>query len=350
VLKHLRLSQFRSYASLDLTLDDRVLLILGPNATGKTNILEAMYVAATGRSFRADDTELMLHGADGFRVDAIHDDEEIAVTYHEAPRKTKRFTRDAVALTRGKLLGRHPIVLFEPNDLLLLSGPPERRRRYLDGVLLQTDEVYQREFLAWRRLLKQRNALLWRNKRSGVPNLDDQLFILETQMAAVAEQISLLRQKLLEDISVIVDTMVPRIAQREHAVRIDFIEKSSNFLERARMTRDRDIAIGSTTIGPHREDWVVWYDDHPLKSTASRGEVRTTLLALKLAELTYVKTQLAGTTPLLLLDDVFSELDEARRRQLIAELGDTQTVITSTDIDRRLKLPAQTLNLTRPEV
>lgn len=350
MLKHLRLSQFRSYAQLDLVLDDRILLILGPNATGKTNILEAMCVAATGRSFRADDHELIQHEAGGFRVDAIHDDEEICVTYRLEPRASKRFTRNAVAMTRAKLLGRHPVVLFEPNDLLLLSGPPERRRRYIDMVLIQTDEGYRRDYVVWRRLLKQRNSLLWRNKREPISGLDDQLFILEAQMAEVAERISQSRAQLLSELSEIINDIVPRIAERKHKLAIQFAEKSSDFLNRIRKMRDRDIILGSTTVGPHREDWKIEFDDHALRATASRGEVRTALLAMKLAELSYIKRELSATAPLLLLDDVFSELDEARRRLLISELADTQTVITSTDIDRRLKLPAQTLNLTRPTV
>lgn len=348
MLKQLQLSHFRSYDSLELDLSEQVLLILGPNATGKTNILEAMYVAATGRSFRGEDHELIQHEAPGFRVDARYDDEVIKVVFQDLPSKRKTIQRDEVRIQRGALLGRHPVVLFEPNDLVLLSGPPDRRRRYLDFVLAQTNLQYRQALQQYRRLLRQRNALLWRNRRQPIIQLDDQLFILETQLAQPAENISQWRAEFIRGLSQRVHQIVGRIAQRPHSLDIEFTEKSSDILARYEQNRGRDIAVGTTSVGPHREDWAVIFDTHPLNATASRGEVRTALLALKLAELEYLRENSEGAAPLLLLDDVFSELDEARRRYLIRELESVQTVITSTDIDKRLRLPAQTLDLTRP--
>ncbi len=350
MLKTLHLTHFRSYEALDLELSAQVLLILGPNATGKTNILEAMYVAATGRSFRGDDHELIAHGEPAFRIEAIYDTERIAITYQEQPAKRKAIQREAVRIARGTLLGLHPVVLFEPNDLALLAGTPERRRRYLDFVLAQTNLHYRRALQQYKRLLRQRNALLWRNKREPIVGLDDQLFILETQLAEPAESLSVWRAEFLDVLSGRVQAIVHRIAQRSHELELEFIEKSSDIMTRYSQQRQRDIALGTTSAGPHREDWAVHFDGHSLNTTASRGEVRTTLLALKLAELEYLRENSDGATPLLLLDDVFSELDEARRRYLIQELQDVQTIITSTDIDRRLRLPAQTLDLTRPTI
>ncbi len=350
MLTHLRLSHFRSYESLELSLDEPVFLILGPNATGKTNILEAIYIASIGKSFRTDDAGLVTHGQEGYAIEAQYSDEVIRVTLRLEPRKTKQFERNAVKISRSTLLGRHPVVLFEPNDLNLLSASPEQRRRYLDVVLTQTDQTYRRSYLTYRRLLRQRNSLLWRNKRLPILKLDDQLFILETQLSPVAEEISRRRHALLQDLESILVQIVPRIAMKAHNLKIEFKERSTDFMQRIQAVRERDIAIGSTTVGPHREDWSLWLDGHLIQSTASRGEIRTALLALKLAELQYIKERSGNRSPLLLLDDVFSELDESRRRQLIDELSEIQTVITSTDIDKRLKLPAQTLDLTRPRV
>lgn len=348
MLKQLQLSHFRSYSSLELDVSEQVLLILGSNATGKTNILEAMYIASTGRSFRGEDHELIQHGAPGFRIDAHYDDEVIKVVFQDSPTKRKSIQRDEVRIQRGTLLGRHPVVLFEPNDLALLSGPPERRRRYLDFVLAQTNLQYRQALQQYRRLLRQRNALLWRNRRQPIMSLEDQLFILETQLAQPAENLSNWRAEFIDGLSGRVHEIVGRIAQRPHDLQIDFHEKSLDILSRYERNRSRDIAVGTTSVGPHREDWSVIFDTHPLNTTASRGEVRTALLALKLAELEYLREHSEGAAPLLLLDDVFSELDEARRRYLIRELESVQTVITSTDIDKRLRLPAQTLDLTRP--
>lgn len=348
MLTQLRLSHFRSYESLDLVFGELVFLILGPNATGKTNILEAIYIASTGKSFRAQEDQLVTHGQDGYSIEARYDDEVIRVVSRITPNKKKLFERNAVKISRSTLLGRHPVVLFEPNDLNLLSATPEQRRRYLDTVLIQTNQHYRRSYLMYRRLLKQRNSLLWHNKRMPVLKLDDQLFILDTQISPLAEEISHYRQNLLKDIEEILIQVVPRIAKKDHTMRVEFKQRSSDFMIRIQAARSRDVAVGSTTEGPHREDWSLWFDDYPIYQTASRGETRTAILALKLAELQYVKTHSDNRQPILLLDDVFSELDESRRRQLIQELTDIQTVITSTDIDKRLKLPAQTLDLTRP--
>lgn len=353
MLKHLHLVNFRSYSTLELELSERVLLILGPNATGKTNILEAMYVAATGRSFRADDVELVQHDSEGYRVDAQYTDELITVVHQvSGAKKSKRFLRESVGIARHTLLGLHPVVLFEPNDLLLLAGPPERRRRYLDLVLTQTDTSYRQAYILYRRLLRQRNALLWHNRQQPLSGLEDQLFILDAQITEPAEHLLELRQTFLAELKILLNDITNRIARRTHQLEIKFVDKTSDFMERLTRSRQRDILLGTTTVGPHREDWQVIFDGHPLTATASRGEVRTTLLALKLAEVDYIRKHAevhsSQITPLLLLDDVFSELDEARRRFLIRELADVQTVITSTDIDKRLKLPAQTIDLTLP--
>lgn len=348
MLSRLRLSHFRSYESLELLIDEPVFLILGPNATGKTNILEAIYVTSTGKSFRSNEEGLVTHSYDSYSIEAQYDDENIRVISQLRPKKIKNFKRNAVKISRSTLLGRHPVVLFEPNDLNLLSSAPERRRRYLDLVLIQTNLVYRQSFLIYRRLLKQRNSLLWRNRYIPILNLDDQLFILETQISPVAEDISRYRQELLKDLESILVQIVPRIAKKNHLLKTEFIDRSSDFMNRLQKARERDIAVGSTTEGPHREDWSLWFDGYPIYQTASRGETRTALLALKLAELEYIKNHSEDRQPILLLDDVFSELDESRRRQLINELTNIQTIITSTDIDRRLDLPAQTLDLTRP--
>lgn len=349
MLKRLQLTHFRSYDQLTLDLEERVTVILGPNATGKTNILEAMYVAATGQSFRADDQALITESQQGFRVDVTYDDENVAVAYRLEPRRQKRFLRNEVGISRHTLLGLHPIVLFEPGDLQLLSGSPTLRRHYIDMLLLQTSEAYRRALMVYRRLIKQRNSLLFRNKRSPmtIERLDDQLFILDTQLAEPTEYIYRARQDFLVWLEPHLVRYVEHIAHTDPNLRIEYLERSSDYLNRLQDSRQRDIAVGTTTTGPHREDWQVYRSDTLLQDTASRGENRTVLLALKLCEVHYIQDKKDGLTPTLLLDDVFSELDESRRHLLVDVLSDVQTIITTTDVDRRLDLPAQTIDLTR---
>jgi len=350
MLKHLRLAHFRSYDQLSLEFNERVMVILGPNATGKTNILEAMYMAATGQSFRADDSAIVQAGRDGYRIDAEYDEEKISITYRQSPPKQKKLLRNEVTISRQTLLGLHPVVLFEPGDLNLAVGPPSLRRRYIDLVLAQTSLSYRRAMILYRRLLRQRNALLWRNKRTSLLRLDDQLFILDTQLSAPTETIFRERQDFLAWLLPILQQRVTYIADTKIEIELEYLERSSNYLERLQAARERDVILGTTTAGPHREDWRILQSKKVLQTIASRGESRTILLGLKLAEIDYMRRDPDAPTPLLLMDDVFSELDESRRRLLIDVLEDVQTIITTTDIDRRLDLPAQTLDLTRREV
>ncbi len=347
MLKRLHLTHFRSYDQLTLDLEGQVMVILGPNATGKTNILEAVYVAATGQSFRGDDIALTTDHQGGYRVDAQYDDEMVSVVFRAEPRRQKRFLRNEVGISRHSLLGLHPVVLFEPGDLVLLSGSPSLRRHYLDMVLAQTSEQYRRSLILYRRLIKQRNALLYRNKRNSIYQLEDQLFILDTQLTEPTEVIYTQRRDLLAWLEPQLRTYEEHIAGDNAELTIQYLERSSDMLRKLHGAHERDILVGTTTVGPHREDWQVYRDGGLFHDTASRGENRTALLALKLCEVQYIQEQRDGITPILLLDDVFSELDESRRHLLVDVLRDVQTIITTTDIDKRLDLPAQTLDLTR---
>ena len=345
-MKRLSLTHFRSYTQLELDCSERVLVILGPNATGKTNILEALFVAATGRSFRAEDETLVQYNQPGYRLDVVHEEETISVTYQTRP-KRKKFLRNEVAIPRHTLLGLHPVVLFDPSDSALFSASPERRRRYIDLVLTQTDHLYHRAYVEYRRILRQRNSLLWHNRRDSLPDLEDQLFILDTQLSEPAETLYKSRQTFLSHLEPIVKEKAEHISQKKLDLRIEYMERTSDLGQRLLENRQRDIVVGTTSAGPHREDWHVLHENQQLSYSASRGETRTAILALKLAEIEYIQSK-TEQTPLLLLDDVFSELDESRRHWLVDGLTDVQTIITTTDFDRRLDLPAQILDLTRP--
>ncbi|MEI7819115.1 MAG: DNA replication and repair protein RecF, partial [bacterium] len=247
MLKSLHLSSFRSYNQLNLDLTERVTLILGPNATGKTNILEAVYLAATGHSFRADDSALVSYGGDGYRVDTTYDDEILSVTFRTAPRKQKRVLRNEVAISQHKLLGMHPVVLFEPGDLTLLTGPPARRRRYLDLLLSQTSDSYYQELVMYRRIIKQRNALLWRNKRSPLANLDDQLFILDTQLIEPTGVLYEARKALVAWLEPIIQRRVDHIAKDSIGISMKYISSSEDIFEQLQNRRQRDIVLGTTS-------------------------------------------------------------------------------------------------------
>jgi DNA replication and repair protein RecF len=333
----LTLTNFRSYTNQTLELDP-VTLVVGPNATGKTNLLESLFVLATTRSFRAKDTELIRHSADHHRIAATINGAEIALGYQVREQGTeKRVRHDGVATSLIDHLGTLRVVLFEPNDLLIIHGAPDRRRRYLDFILTQTDKRFARTLSQYRRVLLQRNRLLADHHRPA----SSDLFAWNLQLAEHAALIDAARHRVINHINMLATELYASIAGGPEALELLYrgaapghteADYTSEFLQLLETNLSRDTAAGFTTIGPHRDDFLITFKEAPITTVASRGEMRTVVLALKLAELAYMHEH-TGTKPLLLLDDVFSELDDGRRHHLLEALRGHQAVITTTNAD-----------------
>ncbi|MBW4061646.1 DNA replication/repair protein RecF [Candidatus Saccharibacteria bacterium] len=334
-IRELELTNFRSYVTAKFELHPAVTLVVGPNASGKTNLLESLYVLASTRSFRAKDRDLIRHGEDYMRIVATSDVEYALGAAHGNVGIEKRITHDGVKRTQVAHVGHIQVTLFEPTDLLLVSGAPEGRRKYLDFILCQTDRGYLKTLQLYRRVLKHRNALLDGFEVSGGR---DQIFTWDIQLAELALEIYQQRTRLLDNLNSALPHLYADIAGAAEQLELTY-QPSVNgdaygdaFLETLARNLPRDLAAGFTTIGPHREDFTISFKNSPVEAVASRGEVRTLVLSLKLAELDYAEKQ-TKLRPLLLLDDVFSELDRDRRGYLIERLRDHQTVITTTDAD-----------------
>jgi DNA replication and repair protein RecF len=331
----LELANFRSYEAAKFELHPDVTLVVGPNASGKTNLLEGLYVLAVTKSFRAKDRDLVRHGQDFFRVVANDGEVEYAFGLSTAGGGLeKKVTYDGVKRTLVGHVGQVQVSLFEPTDLELVAGPPEGRRRYLDFLLCQTDRAYLKTLQLYRRVLKQRNALL---DGFDVGGVRDQIFAWDIKLAELAVEIQARRQELLGVLGELVPLLYRDIAGAGEEVEFEYLPSVSGdyaerFLETLTRNLPRDLGAGFTTIGPHREDFRVRFKNNDMVAVASRGEVRTVVLAMKLAELEYAEAQ-TGRRPILLLDDVFSELDRDRRGYLMERLSGHQTVITTTDAD-----------------
>ena len=334
-ISELELTNFRSYETARFELHPAVTLVVGANASGKTNLLESLYVLASTKSFRAKDRDLIKHDQDYFRIVARSDVEYALGVSRSIGGVEKRLTHDGVKRTLTSHVGHIQVTLFEPTDLLLVSGAPELRRRYLDFILCQTDQTYLKTLQSYRRALKHRNALLDAFEVSGGR---DHIFTWDVQLAQLADEIFRQRTSLLTKLNDALPHLYADIAGNGEAVKLTYrpsVEGQNYgdaFLETLTRNLPRDLAAGFTTIGPHREDFMISFKGSAVEAVASRGEVRTLVLALKLAELDYAETQ-TGRRPLLLLDDVFSELDRDRRGYLIERLSSHQTVITTTDAD-----------------
>ena len=333
MITDLRLQHFRSYGDSSFELSPGVNIVVGPNASGKTNLLEALLVLARGSSYRAKDAELVRFDKPWTRLDInLIDGGKRTVKIVRDPAPAKTYELDKKVYKRLSLQNTLPVVLFEPEDLRLLSGGPERRRDYLDDLLEQTAPGYGTVRRQYRRALAQRNTLL---KHGGS---HDQIFPWNIRLSELAGQIARARSELVADLNKEIGSLYQEISGTKTNVTLKYQSTQSidNYetalLKSLENSLDLDLARGFTGQGPHRDDLLILFNNHPASEVASRGEVRTAVLAIKIIELKLIEA-LRQQSPLLLLDDVFSELDGKRRHALTDHLSSYQTFITTTDAD-----------------
>ena len=347
-ITELTLRSYRSYETLHLAFDPGVQIFLGANAQGKTNIIEALYYAAFGRSHRtSSDAELIRVGADGAHIGLSfrrHDvPGELSFTFARGARR--RITYAGESLRQRDLVGILPMVLFSPEDLFLVKGAPALRRRYLDAELSQASPAYYGELLRYTRILKQRNAVL-KDIRERLAAPDD-LSPWDAQLARSAAYIVTRRIAAVAQLGALSARVQAVLAAGEElALAYEIAGAGAEDFAEDDMTeslhvwynkmlcegRARDIARAATGVGPHLDDLVLRVGGMSLRSYGSQGQQRTGALALKLAELFYLQENI-GEAPILLLDDVMSELDADRRRALLDFIRHEhiQTFITATD-------------------
>lgn len=335
MITDLRLQNFRSYKDSSFEFGEGVNIVVGPNASGKTNLLEAVLIIARGSSYRARDSELVAWNKPWARLDAdMSDSHHRATKIINEPLPSKTYDLDGKVYKRLTLQHSLPVVLFEPNHLQLLTGSPERRRDYLDDLLEQTQPGYGTLRRKYKRALAQRNSLL----KQSVGSLRDQVFPWDLRLSELAGQIVRARQDLANRLNEELPKLYKKISGTRNSVtclydcRWAAEHYESHLLKRLETGLEDDRLRGFTGAGPHREDLAVLFDGRPASETASRGEIRTAILALKITELKIIEAA-RDKTPLLLLDDVFSELDGKRRHALTDYLAPYQTFITTTDAD-----------------
>lgn len=334
MITDIRLQHFRSYTDRSFILSPGVNIIVGPNASGKTNLLEAVLMIARGNSYKAKDAELVGFGSSWARLDAQTPSHARVVKIKTEPTIGKVFEMDDQVLTRLHTSRILPTVLFEPNHLMLLSGSPDMRRTFMDDLIEQTEPGFGNVRRHYRRVLAQRNSLLKKNPH----DLHKQLFVWNVRLSELGGQIAKQRQALVERFNKRVPELYKSLAVRDNVIELQYSSRfqegayESQLLHKLEASAELDVLRGFTAYGPHRDDLVVLMDGHPLQDTASRGETRTLVLALKIIELQFVEAA-HEIKPLLLLDDVFSELDAERRQALTAFVDSYQTFITTTDAD-----------------
>ena len=342
-IKKLTLKNFRNYESEEFSFSEGLNVLFGRNAQGKTNCAEAVFYLCTGSSLRIKhDKQLILTGAECARISAVcsnrYGDVFIEADIRENSREI-RINGNKIS-KNADLLGNVNSVFFSPGELRLIQDGPDERRRFLNLSISQLSKGYYTALLRYNKILEQRNTLL--------KNRDTEL-VLET-LPVWDEQLCLYAARIIESRKNYVELLSP-LAAESHAYLTDGKETLSVGLDRAyqggeeeiakRLKREmenayeKDLRLGFTTVGPHRDDLKIFIDEKEAKGYASQGQARTAALSLKLAELEIFKTR-AGEYPVLILDDVMSELDLPRRKKLVAKLQGIQTLITCTHAERVL--------------
>ena len=329
-VKTLHVTHIRSHTEYSIEFSPEVTIITGANGSGKTSLLEAVYLSLQGSSFRGSDGDMLQKESPWWKIDIILDDLQTRTVKFDPEKVTsrKQFVIDSKTTARIPAKLKHPVVLFDPEDLRLLHGSPARRRQFIDRFISQLNPLYGPSLRKYERALKQRNNLL---KSSYVS--DDQLFAWNIALAEHGAYIIEQRIAFIEQLNQNLASLYQDIAGTHDDISIhyshtfvgDIKQKLLNELH-AHLERDR--YLGSTSVGPHRHDVIFEINHSPALSVASRGEARTIVLALKFLEVDIIE-QLTGKTPIILLDDVFSELDATRQKLLTSQLKGHQIIITS---------------------
>lgn len=351
------LRSFRNYEELRLSFSPGINVFLGENAQGKTNIIEAVQYASLGRSHRTrEDNELIRWQENDARIALSFTRREVThrLEFLFARKKRRTILYNGADMKTGALVGVAPSVLFSPEDLFLIKGAPQLRRRYLDAELSASSAVYYRELLNYHRLLSQRNALLKELRDGRNAGGDASLLELwDAQLSVSAAKVVERRVKSVSKLSAITRRVQKEISNEREELTIQYElhgkkdEISIEQIERGEVLSDTialwynrrleerrslDIARGYTSVGPQRDDLDILCNGVSMKSYGSQGQQRTGALALKLSELLFVKEE-TGEYPVLLLDDVMSELDARRRMALLDYIRreSVQTLITATE-------------------
>ena len=329
-ISKLGVQNIRAHDSFALDVSPNVTVITGPNGSGKTSLLEAVYIALRGSSFKGTDKEVLKQSSEWWRIDITHGDgSKRSVKFDPTrPNGKKQFIVNDKTSYRLLEKDKFPVVLFEPEDLRLLHGSPARRRLFIDRFIAQVDPQYAVSLRRYERALKQRNTLL----KSGNAMADD-LFAWNVSLSDYGAYIIERRVQFIEQINQTLNDEYGIIASNDDEVSMHYSNTivgdiKTRLLGELDQHLARDRILGYTSVGPHRHDVVFMLNNAPALSVASRGEARTILLALKLIEVNII-TQLTGLKPLILLDDVYSELDSDRQKNLSSIL-DNQIIITST--------------------
>lgn len=319
MIEKIALSNFRNFSGQVLSFSDKIVVIVGPNASGKTNLLEAIFLLSAGKSFKAGfDSEMIKGGSEFARVKGKIGDIKLEVILSREAHK--KFLVNGVSRRLIDFAGNLKIVLFSPMDLDLVTLSPSLRRKFLDNVLSLVDREYRRSILSYEKGLRARNRLLLRIREENLSR--NQLIFWNQLLIKNGDYISEKREEFINFVN-----LTPPFNDENFSI---FYDKSVISESRLLEYANEEVSAATTLVGPHRDDFQFFEKERDLGHFGSRGEQRMAILWLKLAELSFVEAK-TGARPTLLLDDIFSELDERHREIVFGIAKGQQTIITTAD-------------------
>ena len=335
-IKQLKLKNYRNYDLLELDFDPSTNILYGDNAQGKTNILESIYLCGTTKSHRGTkDRDLIKFGQEEAHIEAIVDKNGVPfeIDIHLKNNSPKGIAINKVPIRRAsELFGIVNIVFFSPEDLNIIKNGPSERRKFIDLELSQLDKVYLSDLTNYNRIVNQRNKLLKDvyDRKDLIETLD----IWDLQLVNYGKKIIDRRNKFIVELNEIVGKVHEQLTGGKEHLQIYYEPSvsSMDFETNLIKNREKDIKMKSTSVGPHRDDICFMSDGLDIRKFGSQGQQRTAALSLKLSEIEIVK-KVINDTPILLLDDVLSELDKHRQNYLLDSISDIQTLITCTGLD-----------------
>lgn len=336
IIKSIDLQNFRNYELQKIDFDSGTNILYGDNAQGKTNILEAVYLSGTTKSHRGSKDQEMIafnHNESHIKMIMSRKGIDYRIDMHIKRNRSKGIAINGVPIRKSMdLYGIINLVIFSPEDLRIIENGPSERRKFIDMELCQLDKIYASNLINYRRTLEQRNNLL--RDISFNPSLEDTIDVWDMQLIRYGREIIARREKFIDQLNNIIKDIHIRLSGGKENLLVKYVPdaKEDEFEDILSRNRERDIRMKYTCAGPHRDDMIFYIDELDVHKYGSQGQKRTSALSLKLAEIEIVK-QLTGDKPVLLLDDVLSELDSSRQNYLLNSISDVQTIITCTGLD-----------------
>ncbi len=340
IIKSIELQNFRNYEDLNISFDEGTNIFYGDNAQGKTNILEAAYLSGTTKSHKCSkDKEMIRFGEQEshIRTVVVKKDKEYQIDMHLKNNRSKGIAINKVPIKKAsELFGILNMVFFSPEDLNIIKNGPAERRRFLDSELCQLDKIYLSDLTTYNKILNQRNKLL--KDMVYRPDLKDTLPVWDMQLVETGRKIIRRRKQFVDELNEIVHDIHYRISGEKEDLLLQYEPSIEDifFEDELSRVKERDMRQCMTSVGPHRDDLLFSIGEVDIRKFGSQGQQRTSALSLKLSEIELVKRSIHDT-PVLLLDDVLSELDSNRQNYLLNSIHDTQTLITCTGLDEFVK-------------